>query len=520
MRRLALARAPHQPPTAAPDLPASNALRSAPVRDVRRKTAARPSHRSPGIRKRLGGLAVNAAEKWALAVCCWLLASAGVAWGGEVHEQVLDNGLKVIVKEDHRAPIVVSQVWYKVGSSYEHQGVTGISHALEHMMFKGTAKHPAGEFSRIIAANGGDQNAFTGRDYTAYYETLAKDRLKVAFDLEADRMRNLSLREEDFAKEIRVVKEERRLRTEDKPESLTFEQFNAVAYRSSPYRHPVIGWMNDLDALRVQDLRAWYRRWYAPNNATLVVVGDVDPKQVFALAREYFGPLKPEVLPAIKPVFEIPQLGPTRLVVRTPAREPYLIIGYKTPAVGRADADWEPYALDMLTSILDGGGSSRIARDLVRGQQVAASVDVDYTAFSRLRAMLVIDATPTKGRTVPEVEKALLGEIERLRTDLVSPEELERVRTQVVASKIYDRDSVFNQAMQIGDLESLGLDWRLLDQYVDRISAVTAEQVREVARKYLVDEDRTVAVLEPLPEKPGPANQESGGPTGDIQDVR
>jgi len=452
---------------------------------------------------------------------CCLLAFAGAGLAGEVHERVLDNGLKVIVEEDHRAPIAVSQVWYKVGSSYEHQGITGISHLLEHMMFKGTPKHPAGEFARIIAANGGEQNAFTGRDYTAYFETLAKDRLPVAFELEADRMRNLSLRPADFAKESEVVKEERRLRTEDKPESLAFEQFAAVAYRSSPYRHPVIGWMRDIDALTVNDLRAWYRRWYAPNNATLVVVGDVDPAQVFALAQKYFGPLKPETLTAPKPAFEIPQLGPTRLQVRIPARQPYLIIGYKTPVVGHAGADWEPYALEMLVSVLDGGSSARISRDLVRGKEIAASAGADYTAFARLPGMLVIDGTPTKDHRVAELEKALEAEVARLRKDLVSPDELERVRTQVVASKVFNRDSVFYQAMQIGTLETVGLDWRLADQYVRNISAVTAEQVRDVARKYLVDEDRTVAVLEPLPETvPTAQGGEPGGPRGDIEDVR
>ncbi len=446
---------------------------------------------------------------------CWLLAFAGAAFAGQVHERVLDNGLKVIVEEDHRAPIAVTQVWYKVGSSYEHQGITGISHLLEHMMFKGTAKHPAGEFSRIIAANGGDQNAFTGRDYTAYFETLARDRLAVAFDLEADRMRNLSLLPADFAKESEVVKEERRLRTEDKPEALAFEQFAAVAYRSSPYRHPVIGWMRDIDALTADDLKAWYRRWYAPNNATLVVVGDVDPEQVFGLAQKYFGPLKSETLTATKPAFEIPQLGPTRLEVRTPARQPYLLIGYKTPVVGHADADWQPYALDMLASILDGGSSARLARDLVRGKQIAASASVDYGAFARLPGMLVMDGTPTKEHTVDELEKALVAEVARLRADLVSADELERVRTQVVASKVFQRDSVFYQAMQIGSLETVGLDWRLADQYVQNIGRVTAEQVRAVARKYLVDSDRTIAVLEAVAgDGPEGAARRAGGAAG------
>ncbi len=417
----------------------------------------------------------------------------------QVREYRLDNGLKVIVKEDHRAPIVVSQVWYKVGSSYEPAGITGISHVLEHMMFKGTEKHPPGEFSRIIAANGGEENAFTGRDYTAYFQTMAKDRLAVSFELEADRMRNLTLPAEEFAKEVEVVKEERRLRTEDKPTSLTYEQMAAVAYRSLPYSHPIIGWMNDLENLTVEDLRVWYRRWYAPNNATLVVVGDVDPEQVLALARKHFGPLKPERIPALKPLREPPHRGITRLEVKAPAREPYLVFGYKTPVITTAMEPWEPYALDMLASILDGGSSARFSRDLVRGQEIADSADAEYNAYSRLSGMLLVDGTPAGGHDMDELELALRSEVERLKEELVPEPELERIRAQVVAGKVYELDSVFYQAMQIGMLETVGLDWRLKDEYVERIRQVTPEQVRAVARKYLNEENLTIARLVPLP---------------------
>jgi zinc protease len=416
-----------------------------------------------------------------------------------VHEQMLDNGLKVIVKEDHRAPIVTSQVWYKVGSSYEYGGLTGISHALEHMMFKGTEKYGPGKFSEIISANGGDENAFTSRDYTAYFQNLAKNRLAVAFELEADRMRNLTLPAEEYAKEIEVVKEERRLRTEDNPTAFTAERFGAAAYLASPYRNPVIGWMSDLDALTIDDVRVWYRKWYAPNNAILVVAGDVDPSQVFALADRYFGPLKPEQTGAPKPRAEPPQDGTKRILVKAPAKEPYLIMGYKATRIGGADPDWEPYALEMLSSILDGGSSARFGRVLVRGSEVAASADADYSAFTRLPEMFSLDGTPAKGHSVADLEQALRTQIERVKNDLVSPAELERVRNQVIASKVFEKDSVFYQAMQIGQLESVGLNWRLADQYVDRLSAITAEQVQAVARKYLTDDNLTVAVLDPQP---------------------
>jgi zinc protease len=416
-----------------------------------------------------------------------------------VLEHLLDNGMKVIVKQDRRAPIVVSQVWYKVGSSYEYGGLTGISHVLEHMMFKGTEKHPPGEFSRIIAANGGDENAFTGRDYTAYFQTLAKDRLPVALELEADRMRNLLLLEAEFEKEVEVVKEERRMRTEDNPNSLTYEQFNAVAYEASPYRIPVIGWMSDLDALQVQDLQTWYRKWYAPNNATLVVVGDVDPQEVVKLAQRYFGPLQPEQVAQPKPRKEPAQRGMKRVRVKAPARQPYLIMGYKTPVIGESEIDWEPYALELLAYVLDGGDSARLARNLIRGSQVAADADASYSAFSRLPGMLLLDAIPTPGKSIEQLEQALKEQLLNLQQELVSQEELERVRNQIIASKVYEKDSVFYQAMLIGQLETVGLDWRLADEYVDHLKRVTPEQIQQVAKKYLVDDRLSVAILEPLP---------------------
>ncbi|MBL3590630.1 MAG: insulinase family protein [gamma proteobacterium endosymbiont of Lamellibrachia anaximandri] len=432
------------------------------------------------------------------AVALTLFVSA-FAVQAQVHEHQLKNGLKVIVKEDHRAPIVVSQVWYKVGSSYEHGGITGVSHVLEHMMFKGTEKHPPGEFSRIIAANGGSENAFTGRDYTAYFQTMSKDRLHVSFELEADRMRNLTLPAEEFAKEVEVVKEERRMRTEDKPQSLTYEQFNAGAYEASPYRIPVIGWMSDLDAMQVEDLQAWYRKWYAPNNATLVVVGDVEPEAVFTLAEKHFGPLKAEKVDRLKPRTEPKQRGIKRFVVKAPARQPYVLLGFKTPVIGKADEAWEPYALEMLSYVLDGGSSARLTRNLIRGTKNAAAVDADYSAFSRLPGMLMLDATPVPGKDIAKIEAELLAEVERFKTELVSQDELARVRNQIVAAKVFEKDSVFYQAMLIGRLETVGLDWRLADEYVDHLKAVTAEQVQQVARKYLIEDNLSVANLDPQP---------------------
>ncbi len=427
------------------------------------------------------------------------LTTTSVGRAAQVQEHTLENGLKVLVKEDHRAPIVTSQIWYRVGSSYEPAGITGISHLLEHMMFKGTDRLAPGEFSKIIAENGGQENAFTGRDYTAYYQILAADRLPIAFQLEAQRMRALRLSETEFQKERAVVQEERRWRTEDDPESLTFEQFNANAYVTSPYRNPVIGWNSDLEGLTLADLQDWYRTWYAPNNATLVVVGDVKPEAVFQLAERYFGPLPREEIQPPRCCAEPEQRGEKRLIVRAPAKEPYILLGYKATALGHGSADWEPYALEMLASVLDGGSSARLSRELIRGRQIAASAGASYSAFSRLPGLFLLDGLPAKGHSIQELEQALRQQIRQLRETLVSPAELARIRTQLIAAKLYQKDSVYAQAVELGRLESLGLGWQLAETYVEQFSRITPEQIRAVARKYLISKNLTVAVLEPQP---------------------
>ncbi len=429
-----------------------------------------------------------------------------------VVEATLDNGLKILVKPDHRAPVVVSQVWYKAGSSYERNGTTGVAHVLEHMMFKGTKTLGPNEFSKIISANGGRENAFTNADYTTYFQQLEKSRLPISFKLEADRMQNLNLSDEEFGKEIKVVMEERRMRTEDNPQSQTYEQFAATAFVNSPYHHPVIGWMEDLETMTGADARDWYQTWYAPNNATVVVVGDVDPQEVIREAKKYFGPLPPHTIPKLKPQMEIEQLGLRRLTVKAPAQLPYFIMGYKVPVVATAKEDWEPYALEMLANVLDGGDSARFTKNLVRGQQIASSVGAGYDIYSRLADLFIVSGTPSQGHSVDDLEKAVRAQIDRLKTELVDAAELDRIKTQIVASKVYEQDSVFYQAMQLGNLVTVGLDWRLMDSFVERLRAVTPEQIQSVAKKYLIDDHLTVAQLDPQPIANGkPAMQHGGG---------
>ena len=419
------------------------------------------------------------------------------AKGSAVIEKTLDNGLKILVKRDSRAPVVVLQLWYRVGTSYEHEGITGLSHALEHMMFKGTKNRASGEFENILAVNGARNNAFTSQDYTAYYEVIASDRLEVAMELEADRMRGLVIDEAEFKKEIEVVKEERRWRTDDKPRSLTREQFNAIAFLNSPYRAPVIGWMVDLDTMNVKDLKKWYEKWYAPNNATLVVVGDVEADTVFTMAKKYFGNFKKGDIPLAKLRTEVEQKGIRNLVVKAPAKLPFLRMGYKTAGLINVEDKSEAYALEVLANILDGGSSARLSKKLVRGKEIAVSAGAGYYGFGRLPDLFVLTGTPSKGKTVDDLKAALLEEIALLKKEKVSEEELKRVKAQVVASEVFERDSIEHIASVLGSLESTGLGYELMDEYVPEILKVTPEQIQHVAKKYLIEDHLTVARLEP-----------------------
>jgi zinc protease len=417
----------------------------------------------------------------------------------QTNEYKLANGLRVIVKEDHRAPTVVSMVWYRAGSMDEVNGSTGVAHVLEHMMFKGTKAVPAGEFSKRVAAAGGRENAFTARDATGYHEQLHKSQLPLAFRLEADRMTNLVLSRDEFAKEIKVVMEERRLRTDDRAQALVYEQLMATALDSHPYRTPTVGWMSDLESMRVEDARAWYRRWYAPNNAIIVVVGDVSPREVFALAERHFGKIKPTALPERKPQDEPPQRGIRRVTVKAPAELPSLLMAYRAPVLRDVESDWEPYALEMLAGVLDGHDAARLNSALVRTEKIANAVGASYENTQRGPGMFMVSGVPNTGRTVAELEQALRRELAKIIADGISDEELKRVKAQVVASQVFQRDSMFFQALQIGTLETAGYSHQAIDAMIRKLQQVTAPQVQEVAKKYVVDDGLTVAVLDPQP---------------------
>jgi zinc protease len=432
----------------------------------------------------------------------WAIGLAVLLAGGAqatLTDVTLDNGMRVIVKEDRRAPVMVSQVWYRAGSMDEFNGSTGVAHVLEHMMFKGTKTVPPGEFSKRIAAAGGRENAFTSRDYTAYFQQMQKDRLELSMQLEADRMANLVISDELFAKEIQVVMEERRLRTDDQAQSVVYERLMATAYQTHPYRRPIIGWMDDLQNMTAQDARDWYARWYAPNNATLVVAGDVQADAVIALARQYFGALPARVLPDRKPQVEPEQIGAKRIVVKAPAQLPYLLMAWHAPSLRDWQRDSEPYALQILAGVLSGNDSARLQNRLVKTQQIAVNASAGYDAVTRGPGMFLIDATPAQGKSVADLEKAIRAEIARVQREGISEAELARVKAQVIAADVFQRDSLFYQAMQLGDYVISGLPPEALERRVDRLRAVTAAEVQAAARKWLQDERLSVAELDPQP---------------------
>ncbi|MDP3420345.1 MAG: pitrilysin family protein, partial [Thiobacillus sp.] len=411
----------------------------------------------------------------------------------------LENGMRVIVKEDRRAPVMVSQVWYRAGSIDEFNGTTGVAHVLEHMMFKGTKAVPPGEFSKRIAAAGGRENAFTSRDYTAYFQQMQKDRLELSMQLEADRMAHLVISDELFAKEIQVVMEERRLRTDDQAQSVVYERLMATAYQTHPYRRPIIGWMDDLQNMTAQDARDWYARWYGPNNATLVVAGDVQADAVVALAKQYFGALPARALPERKPQAEPEQIGTKRIVVKAPAQLPYLLMAWHAPTLRDWARDSEPYALQILAGVLSGNDSARLQKRLVKTQQIAVNASAGYDAVTRGPGMFMIDATPAQGKSVAELEKAIRTEIARVQREGISEAELTRVKAQVIAADVYQRDSLFYQAMQLGDYVIAGLPPEALERRVEKLRAVTVAEVQAAAKKWLQDERLSVAELDPQP---------------------
>ena len=429
---------------------------------------------------------------WTLAFACAAISAPVFA---ETVSKTLDNGLKVIVREDARAPVVVTQLWYKVGSVDEEAGKTGLSHVLEHMMFKGTPAVPSGEYSKRITAMGGELNAYTNRDETVYYQTVAKQHLPEVLQMEADRMVNLGFSNKDYVNELEVVKEERRLRTDDSPSGRLYEKLYQTAFTTSGNKSPIIGSMDDLTHMTGDDARAWYRKWYAPNNATMVIVGDVNAKQAIKQVENAFGALKPSALPSRALPAEPKQTQARQAEVSAPSELPIVALGYQVPQLKNIN-DKLPYALDTLADVLDGNAASRMEKNLVRAKPIALSAGASYSLLTRADTVFVLSGAPAQGVSVPQLIAALKGEVADIAKNGVSEEELARIRNQRAASETYAKDSMATQASLMGDLESKGFGYQDEDEMRRRLNAVTAAEVQQAAQ-FLSDETVTQVILKP-----------------------
>jgi zinc protease len=417
-------------------------------------------------------------------------------YAADIKEHRLDNGLKVLIVENHKAPVATFQVWYRTGSRDEPAGKSGLSHLLEHMMFKGTPRYGPSVFSKIIQKYGGTDNAYTTKDYTVYFELFSSDRIMLSIDLEADRMENLTFDPKEVLSERSVVMEERRLRYEDDPQNSLFEEVEAAAYKAHPYQRPVIGWMPDLKSIERDDLYNYYKALYSPNNAVIVIVGDVKTDQILERIKSSFGNILPGSLKKNTNFSEPEQKGERRILLKREAELPYLLVAYHAPSFPHEDS----YALDVLSLILSGGKSSRLFTSLVYEKKIALDVDTDYDGFNRDSYLFFLDATASPGKDIKDVENALYAEIEKIKKEPPSEKETQKAKNQIEASFIMEQDSIYSEAMKFGIFEMLG-DWRLIDRYLEGIKKVTPEDVVKVAKKYLEEDNRTVGILIPTKNK-------------------
>ncbi|MBI2231510.1 MAG: insulinase family protein [Deltaproteobacteria bacterium] len=426
----------------------------------------------------------------------FLNAFAKPANATNVREFVLDNGLKILLLENHKSPAVTFQVWYRVGARNERDGKSGLAHFLEHMMFKGTPTTKPEEYSRIIAKNGGRSNAFTSSDVTVYFATMSRNKIGVEIELEADRMANALLGDTYFEPEKKVIQEERRLRTDDNPSSALSEVAGAVAYTVHPYRRPVIGWMDDIQNLSRHDLVDFYKLYYAPNNAYVVVTGDFSTEEILAKIKSAFEKIPRGAEPPKVRVEEPPQRGERRVILKKEAELPFILMYYHAPNLKSPDN----YALDLLSVVLAGGRSSRLYHELVYQKRIARNIDADYSGVSIDPTGFSVTAQLMPGKEPAKVEREIDALLEKIKSELISERELQKAKNQIESSYIYAQDSIFGQAMKIGYYEAAA-GWRMMDAYLDGIRRVTREDIRRVARQYLDRDRRTVGVLIPTKEK-------------------
>ncbi|MEO9874236.1 MAG: pitrilysin family protein [Anderseniella sp.] len=420
----------------------------------------------------------------------------------DVSEYTLENGMKVFVIPDHRAPVVTHMVWVRVGSADEELGKSGIAHYLEHLLFKGTEKLKPGEFSKIIRLNGGEDNAFTSYDFTAYFERIATDRLELVMDLGADRFANTVFDDKDIKTELEVVKEERRSRTDNNPAALLREQLSAAAYTAHTYGRPVIGWMSEVEALAAADAQAFYRKYYTPSNAALVVAGDVDPEKVLKLAEKYYGKLENTVpTPKRERTQEPTPIAAKRVEMSDPrVASPSIARKYLVPGVNQAPPGVSE-TLDVLGQVLGSGSSSYLYEELVIRQKVASQVSSWHNGDTLDGGEISISLAPAPGVDVTAAEEALDAALHKLFKDGVSEDRVARARNQLVASNVYAIDSQFRLAYIFGAAFAIGRSVEDTLGWTSRVKQVTAQQVNEAAREYLKLRSSATGVLVPAPSK-------------------
>jgi len=434
-------------------------------------------------------------SKWFLFPILILFLSNPIVSSQEILTTTLSNGISVILLEQHKAPVVTFQIWYRVGSRNEVTGKTGLSHLTEHMMFKGTTKYGKGEFSRMVAKNGGTENAFTSNNYTAYFENLSSDRFELALKLESDRMTDLLIDPKEFELEREVVKEERRLRIEDNPTNFLIEKLYATAFLVHPYHSPVIGWMSDLNALKHEDVVQLYKRYYTPQNAVIVMVGDFKTKEVLPKIKEYFERIPRSSDPPKVNLPEPEQLGERRITIHKEAKLPFVMAGYRVPNFQNPT---DSFPLSLLANILTSGKSSRLYQTLVYEKELALDIGGDYTDLTTDPELFYLYGVLHPDTEPEAFESALYTQLEQIKKEGVSEFELEKSKNQVEAALIMARDSNFYQAMQLGRIETIGAGIPFYETYLDHIRKVTAEDIQRVARKYLISKNRTVGILFPI----------------------
>jgi len=418
----------------------------------------------------------------------------------------LNNGMRVVVVPNHRVPVVTHMVWYRVGAMDESPGRSGIAHLLEHLMFKGTKTRESGEFSRLVARNGGRENAFTSSDYTGYFQTVAKDRLALMMELEADRMRNLVVNAEQVEPERLVVLEERRQRVDNRPQSILAEHIDAALFLNHPYQRPIIGWEHEIRGLTPDDIAAFYRRWYAPNNAILVVAGDVTAAEVRPLAEKFYGVIPAEALPPRVTATEPPQRAARRIALRDArVRQPSISRSYLALSYMFGDTE-HAYALQVLAEALGGTATTRLYRQLVVEQGLAISAGAWYGAMARGPSRFVVYASPRPGVSMAALETAIDTILDNIVEDGLTQDEVDRATARMRASAVYARDSLRTGARILGEALVVGLSVEDVESWPGRISAVTVDDVAAAAR-HVFDLDRSVTA-ELLTE---PADEATGG---------